>query len=114
MQVTSVYAGVVNVVARLRGSKIRDGAILVNAHLDSAANAPGASDDLQGVGVMVEGLRTLAANPPARDVIFLFNGAEEMHQLGAHAFATQHAWAKDVVLVVLDRRSIPPTSPTST
>ena len=97
--VTSAYDGVVNVVARLKGTGGR-GAVLIGAHVDSAANAPGAADDLQGVGVAVEALRVLAEARPARDVVVVLNAAEEMHQLGAHAFATQHRWAQDVRFVL--------------
>ena len=103
---TSAYASVTNVVARLRGSGTAGddqsgGSVLVNAHLDSFVGAPGGFDDLIGVGVGLEALKTLAAGPKLpRDVVFLFNGAEESHQLGAHAFATQHAWARDVGVVL--------------
>ena len=94
-----VYDDVACVVARLRGSG-GGGAILINAHIDSAANAPGASDDLLAVGVLLESLNYFSKNRPQRDLIILINGAEETHQLAAHAFATQHPWAKDVRFVV--------------
>ena len=88
------------VVARLKGRAEGKGAVLLNAHIDSAANAPGASDDLLAVGVLLEALRYFATHRPARDIIVLINGAEETHQLAAHAFATQHPDAKDVQFVV--------------
>jgi len=96
-------AQVTNVAFRVRGRNGRGGAVLVNAHLDSFGGAPGAFDDLVGVGVMIEAVRALAARGEsalARDVVFLVNGAEENHQLGAHAFATQHDWAKNVEFVL--------------
>ncbi|KAH8086029.1 hypothetical protein JL720_7228 [Aureococcus anophagefferens] len=52
---------------------------------------------------MIEAVRALAARGEAafaRDVVFLVNGAEENHQLGAHAFATQHEWARNVEFVL--------------
>ena len=84
----------------LKGRAEEKGAVLLNAHIDSAANAPGASDDLLAVGVLLEALRYFATHRPARDIIVLINGAEETHQLAAHAFATQHPDAKDVRFVV--------------
>ena len=95
-----VYDDVACVVARLKGRAEEKGAVLLNAHIDSAANAPGASDDLLAVGVLLEALRYFATHRPARDIIVLINGAEETHQLAAHAFATQHPAAKDVRFVV--------------
>ena len=95
-----VYDDVACVVARLKGPAEEKGAVLLNAHIDSAANAPGASDDLLAVGVLLEALRYFATHRPARDIIVLINGAEETHQLAAHAFATQHPAAKDVRFVV--------------
>ena len=95
-----VYDDVACVVARLKGRAEGKGAVLLNAHIDSAANAPGASDDLLAVGVLLEALRYFATHRPARDIIVLINGAEETHQLAAHAFATQHPDAKDVRFVV--------------
>ena len=95
-----VYDDVACVVARLKGRAEGKGAVLLNAHIDSAANAPGASDDLLAVGVLLEALRYFATHRPARDIIVLINGAEETHQLAAHAFATQHPAAEDVRFVV--------------
>ena len=80
----------------MKGRAEEKGAVLLNAHIDSAANAPGASDDLLAVGVLLEALRYFATHRPARDIIVLINGAEETHQLAAHA-------AKDV----RSRRSTP-------
>ena len=95
-----VYDDVACVVARLKGRAEGKGAVLLNAHIDSAANAPGASDDLLAVGVLLEALNYFSKNRPRRDLIVLINGAEETHQLAAHAFATQHPAAEDVRFVV--------------
>ncbi|KAJ1460247.1 hypothetical protein M885DRAFT_24557 [Pelagophyceae sp. CCMP2097] len=97
--VTSAYASVTNVLARVQGADAKLGAVLVNAHFDSVDSGGGAFDDAVGCGVMLEVLRAMAMQQPHRTVIFLFNGAEEMHQLGAHAFATQHRWAAEVEFV---------------
>ena len=69
------------VVARLKAGR-RKGAVLLNAHR-LGGDAPGASDDLLAVGVLLEALRYFATHRPARDIIVLINGAEETHQLAA-------------------------------
>lgn len=85
-----------NVLARLRGTG-GGRALLLACHYDSAPNSPGASDDGAGVATLLETARALKAGaPPSRDVIFLFTDAEEVGLLGAHAFAAEHPWAKDV------------------
>lgn len=79
-----------NVVGLLRGSDadLRDEYVIVGAHYDhvgmNAARAVdgdsifnGADDDASGVVAMLETARQLAANPPARSVIFVaFTGEE--------------------------------------
>ena len=89
-----------NVVARLKGTS-EGKALLLAGHYDTVPNAPGASDDGASVATMLETLRALKAGPPLNnDVIFLFTDAEELGLLGAKAFVDQHAWAKDVGLVL--------------
>jgi MFS family permease len=96
----AVAATVDNVVARLRGSG--DGsAILLDAHYDSVAMAPGAADDAAAVAVLLETLRAVQAGPPlTNDLILLINDAEEVGLLGTKAFIDQHPWAEDVRLVL--------------
>ena len=89
-----------NVVARLAGTSSSKAVLLVG-HYDSAANSYGASDDGAAVGAMLETLRALKTAPPLKnDVIFLFSDGEEVGLLGAKAFVEEHAWAKDVGLVL--------------
>lgn len=53
--------------------------LLVNCHFDSVYTSPGASDDGLNCAVMLEVLRVLSKRTVSmkRDIIFLFNGAEE-------------------------------------
>lgn len=85
-----------NLAARLRGTAGGQ-AILLAAHYDSVAAAPGAADDGHGVAVLLESLRALAAGPPLRnDVIFLATDAEEAGLWGARAFVDRHPWREQV------------------
>ena len=89
-------AFVSNVMARLRGTQSGKAVLLVG-HYDSTPNGPGAADDGQSVGVLLETLRALRAGPALRnDVIFLLTDGEELDLLGAAAFVNEHPWAKDV------------------
>lgn len=87
-----------NVIARLKGTDSTR-AILLDAHYDSGATGPGASDEGSGVVTLLETMRALVAGPPLKnDVIFVFADGEERDMLGAHAFATQHLWMHEVGL----------------
>jgi hypothetical protein len=95
------WAGTVNnVVVRLKGTA-NTKAILLDAHYDSVPTGPGATDCGSCVVTLLETMRALAAGPPLKnDVIFVFADGEERHDLGAHAFATEHPWMKDVGLAL--------------
>jgi hypothetical protein len=95
-----VCARVTNVLARLDG--MRGGkAVLLSVHYDSVAAGPGASDDGVGVAAALEVARALKASAPLKNpIIFLFNEGEEDHLLGAEAFTSGDAWAKEVGAVV--------------
>ena len=89
-----------NVLVRLPG-RASSGAIVLDAHYDGAATGPAAGDCGACVVTLLETLRALRATPPLRnDVIFVFADGEEMGDLGAHAFATQHRWMRDVRVAV--------------
>ena len=94
-----------NVVARLQGREA-GGAILLSCHYDSVAAGPGASDDGAGVATVLEIARALKFQPqPRHSIIFLIDDGEEAGLLGAHVFADQDSWAKDVqVDVNIDAR----------
>ena len=95
-------ATVENVLARLPGSKGGGKAVLLDAHYDSVATGPGATDNALAVGALLETARALKASnrPLANDVIFFFSDGEEVDLMGARAFVDEHPWAKDVGLAL--------------
>jgi hypothetical protein len=75
--------------------------VLLCAHYDSVAAGPGAGDDGAGVGALLEIARALTTDPKwTRPIIFLFDDAEELGLIGAHAFVREHPWASDVAFVI--------------
>jgi hypothetical protein len=96
------FAGTIqNIVARRKGTG--DGrAVLLVAHYDSVSTGPGANDDGTGVATLLETGRALSARGEQlkKDVIFLFTDAEETGLMGARAFVAEHAWAKEVEVVL--------------
>lgn len=94
-------AGLVqNVIARIPGTN-STGAILLNAHYDGGSTGPAAGDCGACVVTLLETVRALRAGPAlANDVIVVFSDAEEVGDLGAHAFATQHPWMREVRLAL--------------
>lgn len=92
--------GIRNVLARLKGTGSGEAVLLV-AHYDSRVESFGASDDGAAVASLLETARTLKAGERLKnDVIFLFTDAEETGLLGAQAFVEEHAWPRDVRLVL--------------
>jgi acetylornithine deacetylase/succinyl-diaminopimelate desuccinylase-like protein len=89
-----------NVLVRIPG-KASTGAIVLDAHYDTADTGPGASDCGSCVVTGLETLRAIRAGTPLNnDLIFVFADGEEVGMLGARAFATEHPWAKDVKLAM--------------
>ena len=111
---TPVKAGTSrNVIADPPGFDDRKPHVVVVAHLDTVAVAPGAEDNASGVSVMLELARMAAAEPPAIPVRFIAFGAEEPRGAGdtLHHFGSQQHVAKlskaerkaIVAVVALDR-----------
>src|SRR5205823_12140263 len=93
-------ARVQNIVARVPGTS-NSRALMLAAHYDSVPTGPGASDDAAGVAALLETLRALKSSPPLKnDLVVVFSDAEELGLVGAHAFADEHPWMKDVGLVL--------------
>jgi hypothetical protein len=89
-----------NILARLKGTS-DEKAVLLVSHYDTVPASPGAGDDGAAVVGLLETLRALKASQPLRnDVIALFSDAEELGTLGAKAFVYQHAWVRDVGVVL--------------
>lgn len=63
-------------------------AVLFSAHFDSAATAPGATDDGMSVAALLQMLTHLAENQPRRTAVFNINNGEENGLSGAHVYAT--------------------------
>jgi hypothetical protein len=88
-----------NVMVRREGRQ-RLPAIVLVAHHDTVADAPGGGDDGMGVAVCLEAARLLAQESTQRPVIILFTDGEETGLLGARLFAQSHPWAADIAAVV--------------
>jgi len=92
-----------NILAKIEGNDPNRSALLVMTHYDSAVHSsPGASDAASGVGVILESLRVfLQNNPqPKNDIIICFSDGEEVGLSGAGLFVKEHAWAKNIGLVL--------------
>lgn len=61
-------------------------AVLFSAHFDSAATAPGATDDGMSVAALLQMLTFLAENQPRRTAVFNINNGEENGLSGAHVY----------------------------
>lgn len=92
-------AEVENIVAIVPGRTPRLETGLV-AHYDSVPPGPGVSDDGQGVAILLETARALAAEPPKQSVLLLFTDGEELGLLGARLFAREHPLAKSLEVVI--------------
>ena len=85
-----------NILARLKGSN-STGVVLLMAHYDSVAPAPGATDDGSGVVTLLETLRALRSGAPQRnDVVIVFTDGEELGTVGVRGFVDEHPWAKEI------------------
>lgn len=91
-----------NILAWLPGNTSTGKAVLLMVHYDGVEAGPAASDDGAGAAALLETLRALRARrqPLSHDVIALFTDGEEAGLLGAAAFVREHAWAKDVAVVL--------------
>jgi hypothetical protein len=92
-----------NLITRIKGSE-NGKALLLLTHYDSAPHSKsyGASDDANGLGVILEGIRTFLHNKTKHknDIIIVFSDAEEQGLNGAFAFAKFHPWIKDIGVVI--------------
>ena len=94
-----------NIVGHLPGTKTaasteRD-AVMLCAHYDSRAGAPGAADDGSGVAIILEVIGNLRERLPlSRDLIVLLTDAEELGLQGARGFVAEHPLADRVAVVI--------------
>ena len=102
---TQPVAAVANVIAKLPGTS-PTGTVLLAAHYDTVAGAPGAGDDGIGVGTLLETARAVSTDDggpdeaPRNDVMLLFSDAEEPGLLGAEAFVRERAAALGTTVVL--------------
>ncbi len=91
-------ATISDIIVRLPGSASTRTLALM-CHYDSVSSGPGASDDGEGVAVLLETLRALRTGPPLRNnLVFLFTDGEETGLLGAKAFVDAHSTEVGLVL----------------
>jgi hypothetical protein len=91
-----------NILARIKGRE-QGKALMVLSHYDSNPHSsPGASDAGSGVVTILEGIRAFLSEEktPKNDIIILISDAEELGLNGADLFVNNHAWAKDIGLVL--------------
>jgi Zn-dependent M28 family amino/carboxypeptidase len=94
-------------------SQKRNSSVLLNCHFDSKPGSPGATDNIISCSVMLEILRVLSTQPNLvikNNIVFLFNGAEELGLQGAHGFVRGktnhldteqgHPWSQDVKVFI--------------
>lgn len=83
-----------NVLAEIPGTDavLKDGVVLVGAHLDSWHTATGATDNADGVTAVMEAVRILTAVHalPRRTIKVALWGGEEQGLLGSSAYVEQH------------------------
>jgi hypothetical protein len=107
-----------NVVAHLPGRDpaLRSEVILIGAHVDhlglggmgslapdqTGSVHPGADDNASGVAAMLEAARRLAADPPARSVMFVAFTAEELGLIGSAHFVNQPPFGLEGIRAMLN------------
>lgn len=89
-----------NIIAVSRGTA-NSKAVLLCAHYDARALAPGASDNGYAVAAILEILRALKEYPPLRnDLVILFTDGEEQGMLGVRSFVEEYPISVDIGLVL--------------
>ncbi len=81
-----------NVVADIPGAELPDEYVIVGAHLDSAPQGPGATDNGTGVAAVMEASRMLAESgvKPRRTIRFILFGGEEAGLVGSKGYVEAH------------------------
>jgi hypothetical protein len=100
-----------NVIADPPGFDVEAPHVVIGAHLDSVAVAPGAEDNASGVAIVLELARLAAVTPLPVDVRFIAFGAEEprgsgdrMHHFGSQQYVADLPSTDAVTAMVsLDR-----------
>lgn len=103
-----------NIIARSKDFDPSQDYVLVGAHLDTVAVAPGAEDNASGISVLLESARVIGASK--RQIVFVAFGAEEpvgtgeaLHHFGSTEYVarmTRTERAHLTGMVALDRVSV--------
>lgn len=107
-----------NVIADPPGFDVEAPHVVIGAHLDSVAVAPGAEDNASGVAIVLELARLAAVTPLPVDVRFIAFGAEEprgsgdrMHHFGSQQYVADLPSTDAVTAMVsLDRVGVTASS----
>ncbi len=93
-----------NIITKIPGTNPQPGSdLLLLTHYDSAVHSsPGASDAGSGIAVILESLRVFLAKEEKfkNNIIICFTDAEEIGLNGAGLFVKEHAWVRDIGLVL--------------
>ena len=90
--VASGLVPIYNVVADIPGTEFPDEYVIVGAHLDSAPQGPGATDNGAGVAAVMEAARLLSVSnvQPRRTIRFILFGGEEAGLIGSKGYLELH------------------------
>lgn len=89
-----------NIIVTVKG-KNPDEAVLFVAHTDSVSTGPGAFDDMVSVTALMEAIRALAGQTPARDIVFVLTDGEELGMWGAMRYVKDHPEINEKTSLVL-------------
>lgn len=90
-----------NIIVTVKG-KNPDEAVLFVAHTDSVSTGPGAFDDMVSVTALLEAIRALAGQTPARDIVFVLTDGEELGMWGAMRYVKDHPEMKEKTRLVVN------------
>jgi len=75
-----------NIVVDIPGATLKDKVLVLSAHMDAVAGAPGADDDGSGVAVLIEAARLLRNRPTQRTIRLVLFNLEENGMVGPQAY----------------------------
>ena len=79
-----------NVIGKIEGTTSPDRYIIIGSHIDSPADAVGATDGASGQGIQVEMARILANTNTNKTILIVGFGAEMLWFKGSEAFVNNH------------------------
>ncbi len=91
-----------NIIARIPGTNSTKPLLLLSHYDSNPHSSLGASDAASGVVTILESVRAILAQKTSykNDIIICISDAEELGLLGASAFVNNHAWGKNIGLVL--------------